>query len=182
MEASTPRLVISLLGPLHVLIDGHRPAEFTSDKVRALLAYLAAQPERPHRREMLAGLLWPESPERSARASLRNALARLRHAIDDHHADPPLLTVTYQTILFSPSSQSRLDIAEFERLLLQPPTGDAPPATDLRQALALHRGSFMEGFTLDSCEVFEEWLTIQREHFHRRVLEALRLLARYCEQ
>ncbi len=125
MEASTPRLVISLLGPLHVLIDGHRPAEFTSDKVRDLLAYLAAQPERPHRREMLAGLLWPESPERSARASLRNALARLRHAIDDHHADPPLLTVTYQTILFSPSSQSRLDIAEFERLLLQPPTDDA---------------------------------------------------------
>ena len=182
MEASTPRLVISLLGPLHVLIDGHRPAEFTSDKVRDLLAYLAAQPERPHRREMLAGLLWPESPERSARASLRNALARLRHAIDDHHADPPLLTVTYQTILFSPSAQSRLDIAEFERLLLQPPTGDAPPAIDLRQALALHRGSFMEGFTLDGCEVFEEWLTIQREHFHRRVVETLGQLARHCEQ
>ena len=70
---------------------------------------------------------------------------------------------------FSLSSQSRLDIAEFERLLLQPPTDDATSATGLRQALASHRGSFMEGFTLDSCEVFEEWLTIQREHFHRRV-------------
>lgn len=40
----------------------------------------------------------------------------------------------------------------------------------------------MEGFTLDGCEVFEEWLTIQREHFHRRVVEALGQLARHCEQ
>jgi DNA-binding SARP family transcriptional activator len=55
-------------------------------KVRALLAHLAVKADRPHRRETLAGLLWPDYPERSARASLRNALSDLRTAIGDRNA------------------------------------------------------------------------------------------------
>ena len=39
---------------------------FASNKVRALLAYLAVEADRPHRREALAGLLWPEQPEAKA--------------------------------------------------------------------------------------------------------------------
>ena len=66
-------LSIYLLGTLTATLDGEPVGGFASDKVRALLAYLAAEPDRPHRRETLTGLLWPDYPETAARTSLRRA-------------------------------------------------------------------------------------------------------------
>ena len=83
-------LSIRVLGPLQVSLDGEPVSGFASDKVRALLAYLALSPDRPHRREALAGLLWPEFPERSARTNLRNALANLRQVIRRRRGLAPL--------------------------------------------------------------------------------------------
>ena len=83
-------LSVRLLGPFQVTLDERPVTGFTSDKVRALLAYLVAEADRPHRREALAGLLWPEWPERTARTNLRRALADLRQVIGDHEASPPL--------------------------------------------------------------------------------------------
>ena len=51
-------------------------------KVLALLTYLVLEPG-PHTREELAGLLWGESPEPEARASLRQAIKHLRDALGD---------------------------------------------------------------------------------------------------
>ncbi|MGD2148220.1 MAG: winged helix-turn-helix domain-containing protein, partial [Anaerolineae bacterium] len=93
-----PHLSICTLGPLEVLLDAEPVSGFASDKVRALLAFLALSPDRPHRREALAGLLWPGYPERSARSSLRNALANLRQVIRDRDTSPPYLHSTHQTI------------------------------------------------------------------------------------
>ena len=76
-------LSIQVLGPFQVKLSEEPLTSFATDKVRALLAYLALSPDRPHRREALAGLLWPEFPERSARSNLRNALANLRQVIRD---------------------------------------------------------------------------------------------------
>ena len=45
------RLSVSLLGPLRVTVDGEPVVRFQTDKVRALLAYLAVESDRPHRRE-----------------------------------------------------------------------------------------------------------------------------------
>ena len=53
-------LSLALLGPLQVTLDGAPITAFESDKVRALLTYLAVEADRPHRRDALAGLLWPE--------------------------------------------------------------------------------------------------------------------------
>lgn len=50
-------LCVRLLGSFHVTLDGQPVTRFATDKARALLAYLAAEAERPHRREVLAGLL-----------------------------------------------------------------------------------------------------------------------------
>ena len=50
-------LSISLLGPFQVTLDQQPVTGFQSRKVQALLACLAAESERPHTREALAGLL-----------------------------------------------------------------------------------------------------------------------------
>ena len=63
--------------------NGRSTPTFLSDKVRALLIYLAVEQGRPFRREALAGLLWPNMPEAKARANLRRALSNLRQVIAD---------------------------------------------------------------------------------------------------
>ena len=51
-----PHLSLSLLGSFQAALDGLPVTGFKSNKERALLAYLAVEADRPHRREMLAGL------------------------------------------------------------------------------------------------------------------------------
>ena len=76
-------LSLSLLGAFQATLDGEPVAGFGSAKARALLAYLAVESERPHRREMLTALLWPEEPERVARHNLRHVLFTLRKVVGD---------------------------------------------------------------------------------------------------
>ena len=72
------RLECYFLGGVEVRLDGEVITSFESNKVRALLAYLAVEAGRPQRREALAGLIWPEWPQASAMSNLRYALADLR--------------------------------------------------------------------------------------------------------
>ena len=83
------KLFIYLFGPFQVMQGNQLNAQFKSNKVRALLAYLAAESNRQHSRGTLAGLLWPEWPEKEARSNLRYALSDLRTAIGDRNAAPP---------------------------------------------------------------------------------------------
>ncbi len=172
-----PRLSIHLLGPFQVSLNREPVCGFASDKVRALLAYLVLTPDRPHRREALAGLLWPEFPERAARNSLRNALANLRQVLRDRDASPRFLLSTRQTIQFNTQSDYWLDADAFEALIAMVP----PTSEQLEQAASLGRGTFLEGFTLADASPFEEWLLLRREHFGRQLVEALDSLSAIYE-
>ena len=59
-------LFIRLLGPFQVESDTSPAIAFSSDKARALLAFLTTEADQPHRRDKLAGLLWPDSPQKTA--------------------------------------------------------------------------------------------------------------------
>ena len=106
-------LRIFLLGTFQITLESVPVIGFESDKARALLAYLAVEADRPHRREVLAGLLWPDTPENNARTNLRSALANLRQVIGDHQALVPFLLVTRQTIQFNRESNYWLDVEAF---------------------------------------------------------------------
>ena len=58
------RLSLALLGPLQITLDGQPVSGFEYNKARALLAYLAVEADRPHHRDALVGLLWPDCPTR----------------------------------------------------------------------------------------------------------------------
>ena len=79
-EQEKPLLSLGLLGPPEASVRG-RPLRIGIKKALALLCYLAARGGRRHRRREIAGLLWPESDERRARADLRVVLARLRKTL-----------------------------------------------------------------------------------------------------
>ena len=175
------RLIIRLLGPVQVTLDGQPVAGFESEKGRALLAYLAAEPERPHQREALAEMLWPGRPEGAARANLRHTLAHLRQVLGDQAADPPFLLRTRHTIQFNEASDAWIDVAAFSALLsTQPPTDVPTDPQGLRQiegAVQLYRGPFLEDLSLADSATFEEWRVVGRERFSRLALHALVRLA-----
>src|SRR5262245_41436146 len=103
------QLVIALLPGMQVTLEGVPVAGFRSTKTQALLAYLAMEAERPHRRETLAGLLWPDQPESIARHNVSQALLQLRAALGDQARAQPCVLATRQTIQWNPASDYWLD-------------------------------------------------------------------------
>lgn len=178
------QLSLHLLGSFQVTRSGKAVTGFDSTKVRALLAYLFTESDRPHRRQMLANLLWPDQPERAGRHSLSQALSNLRRILGDHTADPPFLLVTRNTIGANPASDCQIDVKRFEKLVAGTPAD--PKACfqyiqPLQEAVALYRGEFLEGFSTEYSTAFEEWAQLERAQLARKLLNTLHQLAR-CHQ
>jgi DNA-binding SARP family transcriptional activator/tetratricopeptide (TPR) repeat protein len=167
------KLVVRLLGGFRVELDGEAVYEFETDKARALLAYLVVEANRPHRREALASLLWPERPDSVARTNLRQALARVRRALSDY-ANPPFLFVTSTDVQFNTASDHTVDVAELEAFASSPErVGQLLPAAFC--------ADFLDGFAMPDSEVFEEWVLSRQEHYHRLAIETLDAQNAYCE-
>lgn len=182
------QLTISLLGSFQVTLDGSPVTDFATDKARALLAYLAVEAGRPHRREALAGLLWSDQPQRKANQNLRQALVHLRQALDECKGAPFLL-VTRETIQFNASGDYELDVAAFTALSQachqhrHTRLGACRPCLRrLEQMAQLYRGEFLAQFMASDNSVFEEWAVLKREWLHRQAVEALTHLADYYER
>ena len=133
------RQYIRTLGPLQVILDRNHAMGFDSDKGKGLLVYLAVGKYRSHTREKLAGLLWPDYPERSARTNPRNALAILRQVIGDQEATPPYLLVSRQTIQFTQATDYRIDTTEFKKQIER----DSLVIDQLEIVIHIHKGRFL---------------------------------------
>ena len=186
------RLCLSLLGPFQATLDGAPLTGFPSSKVRALLAYLAVESARrrpgtvAHPRQVLAGLLWPDYPDRSAHTNLSNALSHLRTLLRDRadtggeYSSPvrPYLVVDRETVQFNADSDAWVDVLEFEGNL-QPETQNtklATPDSQLETCVRLYRGPFLDGFSVKDSPPFEQWTLLTRERLQRQALEALEAL------
>ncbi len=181
-------LSLRVLGSLQVLTDDTPVTMFESDKVRALLVYLAVEADRPHRRESLVGLLWPDRPEKVARHNLRQALFNLRLAIGNHTASPPYLLISRDAIQFNRASDFSLDLAQFNAILhacdkdrSRGIEDSSIRAARMEEMVALYRGEFLQHFFLEDSAEFEEWALVQRESLHQHVLDAHSYLANYYE-
>ena len=102
-------------------------------------------------RSALAGLLWSDLPEATARANLRLALTKLRRAL------PAQLLVTRQTVALDPARPVWVDAVEVERLVAGKPEGE-----ELLAATRLCRGEFLSGFEAPGAELFDEWVMARR--------------------
>ena len=168
-------LSLQFLGPFQATLNGHVLTGFESNKVRALLAYLAVESDRPHPRESLAALLWPNYLNRSAVNNLRSVLANLRQILGDRSTDSPFLIITREAIQFNPTADYCLDVDVF----------DAAVGAQVKQAeliLDTYRGEFLEGFSLPDNSAFEEWLQGRRERLQQQMLAALDSLATLAMQ
>ena len=158
-------LEVNLLGQFEVLRDGRR-VTIPTRNAQSLFAYLILNAGKAHRRERLAGLLWPDSSEENARSNLRHELWRLRKAIE---LDGEAYFVAYDlTIAFSPQGEYSLDVQRLEGAPLEGGTAD-----DLIAALSAYRGELLPGF-------YDEWVFVERDRlnalFETKIARLLELL------
>jgi DNA-binding SARP family transcriptional activator/pimeloyl-ACP methyl ester carboxylesterase/predicted ATPase len=151
-------LQASFLGQFDVRLDG-QPADLPSQPAQTLLAYLLLNAGMALRREQLAGLLWPDSLDSSARKNLRNAIWLVRKAIGDQY-----LLADKTTITFDSAAPHELDVSILQQ---QPPDDDIAA---LIRAVSVYRGDLLPGF-------YEDWVQLERERlrgvFERRIQQLL---------
>ncbi len=153
---------IALLGGFSLLHDGGPMPISTSPGAERLLAFVALR-NRPIRRGLVAGTLWPDVEEGRANASLRSALARLgaagRQALD------------VDAVHVSLAQGVSVDVAEARALAhgllggcLRPDGRDLGP-----EALGLLSADLLPGW-------YDDWAILEADKWHelrRHALEAL---------
>jgi predicted ATPase/DNA-binding SARP family transcriptional activator/predicted negative regulator of RcsB-dependent stress response len=181
MSGATPSeswLRLHFLGGCEILLpDG--PGHLETAKTRALLVYLASNPG-PQPRQTLMGLLWGELPEANARRNLRRALWNLRRQLAAPGRPPPIVS-DRETVCFNRKLDYRSDVETFEAACSKVALTDRSPASgsnldDLREAVVLYQGEFLEGFYISEALAFEEWALTERERLRLLALRALQYL------
>ena len=176
-------LNLTLFGGFDVSLDGHPLTGFSYNTMRALLAYLALEPLRDHRREFLAGLLWEGQDLGTARGNLRRTLSDLRRVIEVP-TGKNLFIADKQSLRFNPElSVDALDFCKPLSACNHPPGQQCHDCLKgLEQTAALYRGEFLQDFGLAGCAAFDEWLLVQRETLHRHALALFERIANCHEQ
>ncbi|HEV2744415.1 MAG TPA: hypothetical protein VGV91_14765, partial [Rubrobacter sp.] len=180
------KLELRLLGPPQARLDG-TPLRLRTRKALALLAYLAAE-GGTHRRAELAALLWPESDEKRARATLRSALADLRSALGSGDGtDGGYLLVDRNSLGLDVEAGVDLDLTDLRTAheLARRPAGIARSDGEerrelvgrLREGSEAYRGGFLEGFYLDDAPGFDHWASVEREGWRTRLAVVLDTLS-----
>lgn len=150
---------LQLFGGLALSRNG-RTVSVKNRKAQALLGYVALSPSRRATREQLAGLLWSESPEVQARASLRQTLHGLRQVLDAESIKG--IVVGRDDLSIVPNaiavdvwgSLSALEKGEPDQLLLE------------RKNVC---DSVLQ--ELDDLDpAFRSWLLVQRQSLHERLV------------
>ncbi len=122
-------------------------------KTAALYGFLAL--EGATSRSRLAGLLWADSTEESARNSLRQRFYRLRNSVGQD------FIVSTEPLRLDPNLS--VDVVRFESLMF---TGEFEAALELE-------GEFLEGVDFDDCPELSEWVLAARERLEAGKREAL---------
>jgi DNA-binding SARP family transcriptional activator len=155
-----------------------RPVEVDTRKAIALLAYLAVT-QRPHGRDALATLLWPEYSQTRARATLRRTLSSLKTAgaEDSLHVDRQSVGLNRSAVWF--------DVERFRKVLAECREHGHPETevcraclSPLAEAAALYRDDFMAGFTLRDSAAFDDWQFFEAQSLRQEVAGALQKLVR----
>ena len=161
-------MVVSLnfLGGFAAFEASGRPLSFPTVKAEALLAFLVLRGSQGHYRDKLSGLLWGAASEVNARASLRQALLRVRKAWPSDEAC--CLLVDGKTVAIDNSTVT-VDVERFERC-----AGESTPES-WEMAASLYRGDLLDGLLINEPD-FDDWLITERRRLQELALSVLRRL------
>lgn len=144
-------LEIRLLGAFEVRYEEgliHIPGRHE----QSLFAYLILNSGMFHRREKLTSLLWPDSPDESARDNLRHILWKIRKTLPSPPMPEYLLADDF-SIAFNTSAGYWFDVAVLKT------AGECKSASELISVLTVYQGELLPGF-------YDNWVTLEREYLN----------------
>lgn len=138
-------------------------------KRAALLCYLAlARPRGFHKRDRLLPLFWPEADAEHARASLRQAIHRLRDSLGE-----AVIRSRGDEDLGLDGSLLWCDAVAFEEAL---------DADEAERALGLYDGELLPGLHVQEAAEFDRWLEAERTRLRERAVRGAWSLAQARER
>lgn len=160
-----------MFGPMQAIHAGQE-VRLRSRKARALLGYLLLTESGEETRERLVGLLWSETGEERARASLRQVVHELRESLDAAGCAglrAGRLNIAFDMAAAMPDAREVLRAAE---------RGVAHPLLFGTQRLS---EALMQGLD-DLDPAFRSWLLVTRQSYHDRLMRALETALRMPAQ
>jgi len=191
-------LALHLLGSPRLELDGV-PITLNRRKVLALLVYLTLT-QRPHRRDHLAALFWPDYDQSSARSNLRRTLSTPNKTLDGDW-----LHIDGEQVSLKRDDNFWLDVDQFHQHLTSCTAHGhsgsqvcADCLEPLSQAAALYQDDLLTGFSLaetleklvrghraqgefdPAIEFARRWLALDplQEPAHRQLMRLLTLSSR----
>lgn len=140
-------MTCKLFGVPQILKDG-QPVFLPYSKINALLYYILVS--KVVSREELAGLLWPDETDETARRNLRNAIYQAKKALGTNI----ILSPKKSLLMLNENLDLTLDIDQF----LQAP----------QENLHLYTGEFLQGFFLKGAETYEYWIVKMRNYYKEK--------------
>ncbi|MDQ2715571.1 MAG: AAA family ATPase [Chloroflexota bacterium] len=174
-----PTLHLHLLGDFLLVSDGAPVMSINSPRLQSLLAYLILHRTAPQDRSHIAFLLWPDSTEERAHASLRKLLYQLRQALPEVEH---FLHIDRQSLYWQPDTDVSwsLDIQDIEQALTQAEQAEQRQDTAARRQ-ALERATHLyRGDLLPSC--YDEWIVPERDRLRQVFLRASEQLIALLEE
>jgi DNA-binding SARP family transcriptional activator/predicted ATPase len=168
---------IQLLGGLRLIYRDNAVTTVNTNRLQALLAYLALHTGMLQSREHIAFLFWPDSTETQARTNLRQLLHHLRSALPE---GAQFIETDSQTILWRATPDCTIDVADFENAAARAEEaarlGNAASAIkDFEQASLLYGGDLMPG-------LHGEWAEVERNRLRQKYSDVLAQLISLLEQ
>jgi predicted ATPase/DNA-binding SARP family transcriptional activator len=166
-----------LLGRFRAESHARSLERFRTQKTASLLAYLVLHADKPHSRESLIDLFWPDSTPEAGQTNLRVSLNSLRKQLE-----PPgflansLLIATRETVKIAAHAIDT-DVARFEIAVraAQGAPDEADQCTYWAEAISLYRGRLLPS-------LYDEWILRDQAHLETLYSTALRRIIGICER
>lgn len=147
---------INLFGGVRLVVEGAVIDRLPTQRVAALLGYLAVHPGW-QARESVAEPIWPDLVEGKALASLRNALSVLRRILEPNGPGPGSALESTRTHVRLARAQSECDVWRFQ---------DAMSKREFGVACVTYQGDLLPG-------IYDDWLEPIRENYRRSFVRAI---------
>lgn len=151
------KIKAKLFGLGEIYVDGKK-VKFSYSKIEGFIYYMLIQ--KTVSRSEMAGLLWPEDSEKTAKKNLRNVLYHTRKTIGKDF----ILTPNNTILQLNKDIDIQTDLEDF----LKDPKGKS----------YLYQGDFLQGFNLRDSEEYERWVHNKRgqyfEIYYRKLQEKAR--------
>lgn len=144
-------LKVKLFGNPEIYLDGQL-ITFPFAKINALFFYLLIN--KNVSRDEIAGMLWPNKPEASAKKNLRNTIYQANKTLNDEY----IISLSNQILSLNSELEIELDVEKFMNSQTQ---------------FDEYSGEFLKGFYVKDSESYDLWMTKMRSYYEKRYTDLL---------